>query len=98
MSQDWPAKLEVPVLSLADFMSLLLVPSTPVTGSSMPGRLSVAAVSQLFTAELHCFRLSFCVLSSHLVGFLPPILYKSNDCLRFDAIGNAIKSDSLLKS
>ena len=61
--------------------------------------LSVAAVSQLFTAELHCFRLSFCALSSHLVWFLPPILYKSNDdCLSFDAIGNIIKVDIPFKS
>lgn len=59
----------------------------------------MAAVSQLFTAELHRFRLSFCALSSHLVLFLPSRLYKSNDdCLSFDAIGNIIKVDILSKS
>ena len=58
--------------------------------------LSVAAVSQLFTAELHRFRLSLCALSSHLVWFLLSHLYKSNDdCLSFDAIENIIKVEIL---
>lgn len=91
MSQGWPARLTTPVLSLADFMSLLLVLSTPVTSSSMPaGAVScscfpaVYSTATLLQAELLCFVQPPGLISS--TNFCT----SNDDCLSFDALGNII--------